>query len=218
MKYRLIELELSQPIQPIQLGPDEHGFGLMARWHDRLIGFRMFSAARGAQLTDAALERIADEHFAPAVLTAKVAAELERRSEPAPKIPRLTVAICTKDRPNRLARLLASIAAIRDRSHFSGVDVLVVDNASIDEDTRRAAYSWPNVRYVREPKPGLNFARNAALANARGDLLAFLDDDVVVDRDWLNGLAAAWRDAPHAGGFAGLGACPSNRKSLDRGE
>jgi glycosyltransferase involved in cell wall biosynthesis len=204
VKYRLIELELSQPIQAVQLEPDEHGFGLTARWHDRLIGFRMFSATRGIRLSEAALARIADEHFAPAVLTAKVAAELQGRSEPVANMPRLTVAICTKDRPKRLARLLASIAAIRDRSHFAGVDVLVVDNASTDEDTRQVTFSWPDVRYVREPKPGLNFARNAALDNATGDLLAFLDDDVVVDRDWLNGLAAAWREAPHAGGFTGL--------------
>jgi glycosyltransferase involved in cell wall biosynthesis len=204
VRYRLLELELSQPIQAVQLGADEEGLGLTARWHDRLIGFRMISAARGARLSEAALERIADEHFAPAVLTAKVAAELEGRSKPVANMPTLTVAICTKDRPKRLVRLLASIAAIRDRSPFAGVDVLVVDNASIDEATREAADSRPDIRYVREPKPGLNFARNAALANASSDLLAFLDDDVVVDHDWLNGLAAAWREAPHAGGFTGL--------------
>jgi GT2 family glycosyltransferase len=50
----------------------------------------------------------------------------------------------------------------------------------------------------------LNFARNAALSAATGDLIAYLDDDVVVDRIWLDGLAAAWRGSPTAGGFTGL--------------
>jgi GT2 family glycosyltransferase len=60
------------------------------------------------------------------------------------------------------------------------------------------------MRHVVEPKAGLNFARNAALLAASGVILAFLDDDVVIDRDWLDGLAAAFRSKPDAGGFTGL--------------
>ena len=60
------------------------------------------------------------------------------------------------------------------------------------------------MRYVFEPKAGLDFARNAALHAATGDLIAYLDDDVVVDRNWLSGLAKAFRDNSAAGGFTGL--------------
>jgi GT2 family glycosyltransferase len=63
---------------------------------------------------------------------------------------------------------------------------------------------FPDVRYVFEPRAGLDFARNAAVRHATGELLAFLDDDVVVDRDWLEGLFAAWHGCPDAGGFTGL--------------
>ena len=59
-------------------------------------------------------------------------------------------------------------------------------------------------RYVLEPRPGLNFARNRAIAEARGALLAFLDDDVVVDRHWRRGLAEAVGENPDAVAFTGL--------------
>ncbi len=82
--------------------------------------------------------------------------------------------------------------------------MLVVDNAPSDASTAAAVANFPTVRLIVERKAGLNFARNAALSAARGELLAFLDDDVVIDRDWLEGLATAFRSRPDAGGFTGL--------------
>jgi GT2 family glycosyltransferase len=50
---------------------------------------------------------------------------------------------------------------------------------------------------------GLNFARNCALANATGQIIAYIDDDVVVDRRWMLGLRRAWAREPIAGAFTG---------------
>jgi GT2 family glycosyltransferase len=90
------------------------------------------------------------------------------------------------------------------RADFESVEILVVDNAPSDDATRRAVEGFPGVRYVLEPRAGLDFARNAALQAATGDYLAFLDDDVVVDRGYLQALSAAVRARPEAGGFTGL--------------
>ena len=202
-RYRIIDLELSEPLPRIVLGPDEIGYALIARWRDRIVGFRMFPAAPGA-VAEETLQAQIGKHFAENLLAAKAEAELAARLRPAPRpAPTLTVAICTRDRPQRLERLLRSLHDLPP-SEFRQVTVLVVDNASSDDSTRRAVEGFPAVRYVLEPKGGLDFARNAALRNAEGDLLAFLDDDVVVDRGWLNGLYRAWRDAPDAGGVTGL--------------
>ena len=201
MGYALREIELSRPLEAIHLAKGETGVGLIARWRDRLVGFRLVNLDEQSGLSSDQVSVIADEAFAMPVLVAKSEAELTSRlTYP---LPSLTIAICTKDRAVRLSRLLASLQDVCRRSSFATTEILVVDNASVDNSTRVAATA-ANVRYVFEPKAGLNFARNAALTNATGELLAFLDDDVVVDRHYLDGLAVAWRSAPDAGGFTGL--------------
>jgi succinoglycan biosynthesis protein ExoM len=97
------------------------------------------------------------------------------------------VAVVTRGRPQLLARALASIAEL-DPVPGRSLVVVVVDN---DPDgTARAtvdalAPSLP-VAYRHEPRTGIAFARNAALDAAMpGDLLAFVDDDSTVARDWL---------------------------------
>ncbi|HEX5776328.1 MAG TPA: glycosyltransferase [Caulobacteraceae bacterium] len=202
-RYRIVDLELSEPLPDVVRGPDEIGYALIARWRDRIVGFRMFPAAPGP-VPEATLLAQIGKYFTENLLAAKAEAQLAARAPASERpAPTLTVAICTRDRAERLERLLRSLHELPP-SQFRQVTVLVVDNASSDDATRKAVEGFPAVRYVYEPKGGLDFARNAALQNAEGDLLAFLDDDVVVDRGWLNGLYKAWRNAPEAGGFTGL--------------
>lgn len=101
----------------------------------------------------------------------------------------VTVAICSADRPDDLARALASTAQLR------GVDeVLVVDNGRAQTDATRAVTAAAGARYVREPVPGLDRARNRALAAATGDVVCFTDDDVEVDAGWAAALVARFDD------------------------
>ncbi|HVI30652.1 glycosyltransferase family 2 protein [Phenylobacterium sp.] len=205
MGYRLVELDLAKPPAAIGLEPGQSGVGLLARWRGRPAGFAMIPRPDGRGMSAAEVSALAEARFAHAVLTLRAAAELDALwGEPGPVAPTsLTIAVCTKDRAARLARLLASLAAL-DRSGFCSVEVLVVDNAPSDDATRRAVAGVAGVRYVLEPRAGLDFARNAALRAATGDYLAYLDDDVVVDGGYLRALAAAIAARPDAGGFTGL--------------
>jgi glycosyltransferase involved in cell wall biosynthesis len=206
MGYARVDLELSQPLPSIELEADQDGVGLVARREGRLIGFALRQLSPGAHLEAGAVAAIADAAFGRAVLVDRAAGEIAARW-PAPQpraAPSLSVAICTKDRATRLRRLLASLLALRSEQPFAALEVLVVDNAPSDDATRQVVQALSDVRYVLEPRAGLDFARNAALRAATGDLLAFLDDDVVVDGGWLRGLYAAWARAPDAGGYTGL--------------
>jgi GT2 family glycosyltransferase len=82
--------------------------------------------------------------------------------------------------------------------------LLVVDNAPPDGAAREAVARLPGVVYAAEPRPGLDFARNRALAEATGEWIAFLDDDVLADRGWLAGLEEALAENPDAGTLTGL--------------
>jgi glycosyltransferase involved in cell wall biosynthesis len=115
----------------------------------------------------------------------------------------VTVVICTRNRAAVLDRCLATIAGI---SGGDRADVLVVDNGSTDETDAvvdRWAAMMPQLRSVCEPRTGLSHARNTALDHARGDVVAFLDDDVLVDAGWLDGLIDAYRRRPGIAGVAG---------------
>lgn len=203
--HKLVQIELSEPLPTISLVSDEDGCGLIARWHGALVGFKMMALAPGASLGPSDLEAIADRNFAKAVLMARLKEDMKPAEHDGTRArPRLSVAICSKDRAVRLGRLLQSLTGLQAEPAFAAVEIIVVDNASVDSSTREAVGQFADVRYVFEPKAGLNFARNAALNAATGDLLAYLDDDVVVDRGWLAGLADAWRSRPDAGGFTGL--------------
>ena len=98
----------------------------------------------------------------------------------------VTVVLCTRDRPALLRTALESILAV-DYSEF---DIIVVDNAPESDATRQyvMGLSDPRVRVIDEPRPGLSRARNTGLSAATGDIVAFTDDDVVVDRYWLRAL------------------------------
>lgn len=100
-------------------------------------------------------------------------------------LPSATVAICTRDRPDDLRRCLAGLARLPDE----GQEILVIDSASQLRGTRSVvdefAADLPTLRYVRLEQRGLNRARNAALTQARGEIVAFIDDDAVPDAGWL---------------------------------
>ncbi|MCR5880654.1 glycosyltransferase family 2 protein [Phenylobacterium sp. J367] len=205
MGYRLVDLELAAPLPEIVLEPGQTGVGVIARWNGRLAGFAMIPRPDGRAISAAEVAALADERFARAVLAMRAEDELRglwpaAEADPAPS---LSVAICTKDRARRLARLLGSVVPL-DRAGFRSVEIVVVDNAPSDDATRRAVEGFPGVRYVLEPRAGLDFARNAALNAATGDYLAYLDDDVVVDRGYLAALSTAILARPDAGGFTGL--------------
>lgn len=112
---------------------------------------------------------------------------------------RLTAAICTRDRPEELRRALASLAAQTQPPD----EILVVENAPRDGRVRELIErDSPGVRWMSEPVPGLDFARNRALAAATGDVVAFLDDDAVADAGWAAALRAPFAD-PRVGAVTG---------------
>jgi glycosyltransferase involved in cell wall biosynthesis len=99
----------------------------------------------------------------------------------------LSIAVCTHDRPDRLRRALESLLV-----QSAPAEILVIDNAPSDSRARAVAESMPGVRYLVEPVPGLDFARNRALAAAAGKVVAFLDDDAVAEPGWAGAILAAF--------------------------
>lgn len=101
--------------------------------------------------------------------------------------PSLAVVIATRDRARMLEQTLASLAALRRPVD----EVIVADSASLDPAVREVALR-SGATVVRCERPGTCIARNAGLAAARHELVAFVDDDCLVDEDWSAALLAAF--------------------------
>lgn len=117
----------------------------------------------------------------------------------APPLPRLSVIIPTRDRADDLARCLRAFLA----QTMPPDEIIVVDNASTTTATRDVVASIGNARYVHEPRPGLDFARNAGVRAAGCELIAFCDDDVEIHPEWCERMRQAF-DAPEIWAVTGL--------------
>jgi GT2 family glycosyltransferase len=105
-----------------------------------------------------------------------------------------TVVIATRERPERLAECLRSVFA----GQLQPQRVVVVDNAPTTDRTAELvaelSATEPRLRYVREDRPGLARAHNAALPHVLTPIVAFTDDDVLADQRWLSRLVDAFAD------------------------
>ncbi|MCD9877843.1 glycosyltransferase [Streptomyces guryensis] len=116
--------------------------------------------------------------------------------------PAISVIVATHDRPKQLRRCLHSLL----RQDYPEFEIIVVDNAPADgaaEALVRGVF-LEQVRYVDEPVAGLARAHNRGLARASGSLVAFTDDDTLVDPGWLSALAGTFEDDSRIGCVTGL--------------
>ena len=116
----------------------------------------------------------------------------------------ISVILCTYNRQLYLAKVLDSIAgSVLPQS--VDWEVLIIDNNSSDrtaEIAREFVLRCPDrFHYIFEPQQGKSYALNRGIREARGDVLAFVDDDVKVDPEWLWNLTKALED----GSWAGVG-------------
>jgi glycosyltransferase involved in cell wall biosynthesis len=215
----VLDLEISEPLPPVGAVAAD-GRRVQQAW--ALV--RLFTEPLGTILVD-----VPERGLAPADLAAAIDAALgdvlrPRLGGPVPQdgfvpatepaflagrraalaaAPDITVVICTRERPGALARCLDSLLA---QEHMPA-RILVVDNApatgATAEVVRSAARRGP-VDYLKEPRPGLSFARNAAEAVTRGEIVAWIDDDELADRWWLAEVARALVENPDADVISGV--------------
>ncbi len=105
----------------------------------------------------------------------------------------MSVVVCTRDRPDDLRRCLQSMMVMDHGRHQ--LEWIVVDNNPDSGLTRAVVADFPQVRYETEQRPGVAYSRNKGLLTARGDIVAYIDDDVLVDPAWPRRILAPFSDA-----------------------
>jgi len=119
-----------------------------------------------------------------------------------PQIDTLTLARATVVIPTNFARpdqLRRCVERLTQLDH-PDYEIVVVDNRLGEVPP----VAIPGARVVREPRPGISAARNCGIAAATGEVVAFTDDDVVVDRRWLRALGERFAREPDVAAVTGL--------------
>jgi GT2 family glycosyltransferase len=194
---RVVELDLEEPGElrsPGGSGPADPDGRVLAlvRLHGHPLGL---VTATGTPGDPAGLRRAL-------VDAARLTAPAAPGYPPTHRAPGVTVVIATHNRPDMLRRCLDSVL----RADPPPLDVVVVDSAPADRAARdlvRTHYR-NRVRYLHEPLPGLARAHNRALPAATGEVVAFTDDDTLVDPRWPGALADAFAADPDIGCVTGL--------------
>ena len=214
---RVLDIELSEPLVDIPRAMTSDGvpFGrarVLVRIHTWPVGFveldlgdAGISADSLAAAVEVALGSRIRRHLegdavdavtsigAGGIADVAEPACLEARRETVRVPPSVSVVVPTIDRPDALRRCLRDLV----EQSYPDFEILVVDNApgqsgadavvsSIDAGSR-------TLRYLVESRRGASHARNHGLREARGEIVAFVDGDVRVDRSWLAAIATAMR-------------------------
>ncbi|WP_316814902.1 glycosyltransferase [Pedobacter nyackensis] len=103
---------------------------------------------------------------------------------------KLSIVICTRNRPQAIDDCVKALMA----SHDKDFELIVVDNAPDDDRTEQVIKKYPDVKYVKEPLKGLDVARNTGARYATHGIIAYTDDDVIVEPNWSSLLKTVFRD------------------------
>ena len=190
MAVKLLDIEFSEPINPIRGLEKYEKIRILVRYRGvpikwvEMYNNPWLAIIPAEQVRVAIFEQIGKE-LTKAILTEK----LGLKPEPNDLLPPISVVICTRDRTDLLKGALEAILAL----DYPNREIIVIDNAPSNSSTAELVARLP-VRYVKEERPGLDWARNRGIAEASHEIIAFTDDDVRPDRGWLRGMAAGFVD------------------------
>jgi O-antigen biosynthesis protein len=219
----MMEVELAEPLPAVRWDGQHQRVSVLARLHSEPIGACMVSlgpqdltpgqlaALLWPEVRAPVLQRFAAAGLpAPRELTADGLETdpaawpfLRERQAVLARAPFISVVICTRLRPQWLETCLRSVL----RQEYPQFETLIVDNAPASNAVRsimEAEEGKATLRYVPEPREGLSWARNAGIAAAAGDIIAFLDDDEEADIYWLAGLARGFARGSDIGCVSGV--------------
>ena len=192
---KVTELELTEPLPSINM-TGYSGLHALVRYQGKPVNLITIVGLQENVVSPTILQQAVAEQIGWSIVP--LALSPPPQTQPNQAVPPVSVIVCTRDRSEQLAACLDALLA----QNYPNYEVVVVDNASQSTDTARLAAGLP-VRYVREDRPGLDWARNRGITEARYEIVAFTDDDARPDANWLQAIAAAFAE-PEVTAVTGL--------------
>ena len=224
----LLEIDLSQPLSDIHFVHSNSGnryvyAQVLVRIHTSPIGYIHIERPSGELDAEMLSQLIWDELWLEIINYLKeinlpiidrlgtdglsnldVPSTIQAREQLLKDAPFVSVVVTTHDRPDSLEETLRSISLVK----YPQYEIVIVDNAPSNDDAaelvRRLSSELKNLRYIREDRVGLCWARNCGLEAAQGEITVFTDDDVLVDPDWLTALVQGFSNCDNVACVNGL--------------
>ena len=199
MATQILELELTADWNPISFMEGYDHARVLIRSHKRPIGWISLEKDAGGPVSREKIISTLKKQLGKTVIK-QALLSLRRETKLQAPYEGISIVICTRNRTAQLATCLDALLKLT----YPQYEILVIDNAPSNDDTLKLTNGLP-VRYVREDRPGLDWARNRGIAEARYDLVAFTDDDVRVDSYWLEAISKTFAHprVMGASGFVG---------------
>ncbi|HEV7235449.1 MAG TPA: glycosyltransferase, partial [Ktedonobacteraceae bacterium] len=206
---RMMEIELGEPLPTIYAVDEKEGCYYqravcLIRLHTQPLGTVEIPLVDGEASPNEYVEHIwrtlgsqINEHLRqdglPPITTLEAAGLpgsgtplcIEKREQFLAHAPFVSIIVPTHNRLEQLQCCLRSLLALQ----YPHYEIIVVDNAPNSSATadfiQRTYHAGAQVRYLREDRPGASWARNCGIMAARGEIVVFADDDIVVDAYWL---------------------------------
>ncbi len=225
---RMLEIELGQPLPTLSTFDEKIGHSYeraycLVRLHTQPLGMielrldkREMPANMYAQhiwnaLSEKILEHLQEDGLplvtgldAQGLCSVNTPRCIEERQSFFAAAPFVSVIVPTHERTEQIRDCLRSLVSL----DYPAYEVIVVDNAPVTSATadfiQQTYGDVPRIRYMREDRLGASLARNRGILAAGGEILAFTDDDAVVDPCWLIELARAFSSAGDVACVTGL--------------
>ena len=213
---KVIDIEISEPLKDIDGLDAYRKVRCLVRWHGVPLGSldlpirngRLYATDQIHKITDELAPNIAQQlvqhrlaHPLPSQKLTLDELMAQKRVDLIHDLPLVTVAVCSRNRSTELQQCLHAL----EKLNYPHLELVIVDNAPTNDTTKKLLKTqFPNMRYFCEPRPGLDWARNRAILEAKGEIIAYTDDDVVVDPNWVSALVKSFHENPQAMGITGL--------------
>ncbi|HVO76038.1 MAG TPA: glycosyltransferase [Ignavibacteriaceae bacterium] len=188
----------------------------LVRWDNISIGFIEVPVVNQSVSKNEIIKSLAEKHSKKieSIILQKRYENIIKEKESADPVkdnPLVTVAVCTRDRAENLELCIDSLLKLR----YPNLEIIVIDNAPSDYSTKNVVKQFSEkicnasgksktLKYFCESIPGLNWARNRAVREAEGEIIAFTDDDVVVDEYWIAEIVKLFNGSPSVMAVTGL--------------
>lgn len=190
MPNKVLELELSEGLKPIWGSARYDWINILVRYYGCPVGWVVIhNGDRDTVISSERLRYAIDHQIAWELIWIVLAEIRDDQLTNNPLLSSISVVVCTCDRTDQLEQGLRTLLAV----DYPDYEIIVVDNASSNDNTAKLVAQFP-VRYIREDRPGLDWARNRGLTEAQCDIIAFTDDDVQPDNLWLRSINTAFTD------------------------